>query len=1126
MSKEIDNEPIELEAIEAGGRDDAGTPALMDIDPKARKQSFLGKIGRQKGNGPKGKEQPHEKVPKGEHVDDSSKSKAQNAADKYNLPINPGGAMSPGKGKGRSGPKKKQPPAEAIKGFAKGQVKNFKAGDARVKTKMISAAMIAGGLAAATVQHAGVYRHITDAMIKQGYGKYIKAHGRDRGDFFSKCTSNDACKSVYLPAMQSRLALWLWSLPLLGIIGMSLASRKAEEDLPETRPGFARFATAKDPAMAKYLGPEPGKPDERRGYLGILEDGEMLKPPMYLRCSHAAIMGGPGARKSTGYHKPNMLMDAMEGSSSVVIDLKYPDARGGFFDMAQAFHKLGRKIQVFTPFDKTTMRLNLLETVVDIDSALEMSSMIIPTEQNEGGSAFYKNIERTTLGALLLGVAIGDKPSIREVYRKIVQGPTALKSYIQDHPDAIVRETAAPMMEIKADQLNGIIASLINKLSIFNSAALARATTPFPGQNLDLRQGMREPTFTYIGIQQGKLVAGAGQALLQLVKRTLDQAMFDVAMELNGRLDVHTVFYLDEFANLGPLPNIGTNFATMRSYNVSYQVTLQNRAQGENIYGAIGFKSFFENNLQFQIIFPAFLKMSDAELYSKIMGYTSVIERSHSKSRPSGLFAQGNQSESESVKVSKRELVTPDEMLDWPPDVGIVFPIGVRPIKVFMPRLDESHLKIVDSKGRKRLLENPLHRYYDELNIGKNPQAFLEEFLGSRNISEDEPEVELVPAEDRFKAWAMNLIGYGAQVKAYPTQRRCVIMAEDLPEEIYMPADAQEFIEKMWINIDPTRIKIVTKGAEVLGLTSIFPALCDLEIGGGVRLWINKFHRQLHGHPAADHELLDGDKDPLGFYEEESVTITPEALKTMFPGISDIHSRADDLKLRVKRNGHTYYRIPLRSQKVLAQLMGKATNQSAEEAEETPPKKGAGKPEQTAGKTGQGKEAGKGNSGPKAGTKESGGLSQSKGSTRSDTARAPLGAQPTTKQSQVKQPIDEELPEEELPLEDLPEAELPDEPLPEDDLPDEDLPLMEDIPDEPLPDEDPPGPSSNSNKTKAPAAAAANPKGNQPNKGQQQPGKQEAPGKQAEGRGLQGKPAKAEQKRPEAKKPRGLGLKK
>src|SRR5690606_10157414 len=131
------------------------------------------------------------------------------------------------------------------------------------------------------------------------------------------------------------------------------------------------------------------------------------------------------------------------------------------------------------------------------------------------------------------------------------------------------------------------------------------------------------------GIPQQKLGAN-GQMFLQLVKRSIDNELGEVSREHGGVFPIPISYYLDEFANFGPLPDIGSDFATMRSRRLAYHVTVQNMAQGAAVYGHQEWESFYRSNFQSVLIFPRYIRFGDAELFSRLAGNLTSVEQSTS----------------------------------------------------------------------------------------------------------------------------------------------------------------------------------------------------------------------------------------------------------------------------------------------------------------------------------------------------------------------------------------------------------------------------------------------------------------------------------------------------------------
>ncbi|MFR2768831.1 MAG: VirD4-like conjugal transfer protein, CD1115 family [Thomasclavelia sp.] len=89
-------------------------------------------------------------------------------------------------------------------------------------------------------------------------------------------------------------------------------------------------------------------------------------------------------------------------------------------------------------------------------------------------------------------------------------------------------------------------------------------------------------TILYIGISDS-------DKSLNFIPAIMYQQLFDILYAQadstsSGRLPIHTRFILDEFANIGQIPDFEVKIATMRSREISVNVILQNMAQLKKTY--------------------------------------------------------------------------------------------------------------------------------------------------------------------------------------------------------------------------------------------------------------------------------------------------------------------------------------------------------------------------------------------------------------------------------------------------------------------------------------------------------------------------------------------------------------
>jgi type IV secretion system protein VirD4 len=530
---------------------------------------------------------------------------------------------------------------------------------------------------------------VTRVMFHKGWTK--TANVSPQADLFTfgfRCifTAPD-CEKVFTTSFTQRIPNWMLYTPLLGFIGLILF-RILSIPRPEKDPGEARWATPKD--MNAYIGERP-EDTSRYGYLGLLEGKtkDVIRLPENARCAHTLIIGGTGAGKTTRYVNPNLLMDARDGASAVVFDLKYPDPRSGFLETINYFKAWGRNVYPFTPFDPDSVRIPLLAGVQTIQDAIGVAEAFRPFGEAEGGAEFYKNNERQLLAGLFLAVSQEPNPSLKRVFELLGGGSAALQKYLKEKP--IVRNFLATLLELRADQMTGICTGLMGDLLAFTNPNLNRATSMGPGDTLDLEKICDAPSFLYIGIPQEEIQGGQGQVLLRLIKRMIDRAILSACSKNNGRLKTHLNLYLDEFPSFGPLPNIAENLATMRSRRVAFHIAMQNLAQGQAVYGKEEFAGMINNNFAQMVVFPRSLRLEDATYFAELFGEMTVTEVSTNFMSDGGIVNNpiGAKKRSKSTKLATRFLLSAEAMRTFPDGWAVIETIGAPTAKVFMPRLDQ-----------------------------------------------------------------------------------------------------------------------------------------------------------------------------------------------------------------------------------------------------------------------------------------------------------------------------------------------------------------------------------------------------------------------------------------------------
>lgn len=528
-------------------------------------------------------------------------------------------------------------------------------------------------------------------MVSSGWARYLG--GVDPLETTLRCYFQSRCSGAVYRGPNAPRYLLVGIPPVLGILLLLVANSLITIRAPARSPGTARWADRKDL--------RPLRKGRQSGYVGFLkEEGgpRFLIPfPERIRNGHFAVIGGPGAGKTSAFFLPNLMKDAEEGNNAIVFDFKFPDPEG-LGEALSYFWAHGRKVYTFTPFERESMVLPLLEGGDTREGALSIAEMLVPKRPDEGSEEFYRNLERTILMTLVYALSTDTRGSRvvspKDLLLKLLAGPDKVVEYLRTHPRADVRDWVSKVADnigrLQADKKMGLFLGLASKLIIFDNARLNAATTPSPGSRegvIQLKEILMgdEPFLLYIGIPQAEIQGGKGQALLQLIKRLLDRAILAAAHANHGQLKRHTAIYLDEFPSFGPLPNMTEMLATMRSRRVSYLISFQDHAQGYAVYGKEEFNAMF-GTIQNLVFWPSRLSAEDRKWVMELLGETTALERSLSEAShtiPVGVHFEKRYTET--LKEAKRNLLPMDEMQRFPPEEAVVLTPGIPPIRVYMP---------------------------------------------------------------------------------------------------------------------------------------------------------------------------------------------------------------------------------------------------------------------------------------------------------------------------------------------------------------------------------------------------------------------------------------------------------
>ena len=385
-------------------------------------------------------------------------------------------------------------------------------------------------------------------------------------------------------------------------------------------------------------------------------------------------MDGSGSGKSASYSIPN----AFQMLGSYI----FTDPKGELYDKTAGYLKEnGYEIKVLNlvrpQYSDGYNPLMHISSQIDVDV---IASTIIKGQQAEGGKSdpFWDDSAEMLLKALIYYL-IATRPeeeqnlaSCAELVRAANSNGgsnllTELMSQLPyDHPARMNYKS----IEIAPEKTySSILSTLQSKLGKFDSKEIAELTST---DTIDFEEIGSKKTAVYVISSDTHT---AYDFLLTIFFAQLIQQLYDFADQNGGKLKVPTYFILDEFANIGKIPDFDKKISTSRSRKISFSVILQNIDQLEAVYE----KSYetIMGNCDTHL-FLGSNSYKTVEYFSKALGEKTIERDSVSINRDRQNWKTGK---SVSDQVMARALMTPDELRRMDNDDCIIFEKGIKPVK-------------------------------------------------------------------------------------------------------------------------------------------------------------------------------------------------------------------------------------------------------------------------------------------------------------------------------------------------------------------------------------------------------------------------------------------------------------
>ena len=413
--------------------------------------------------------------------------------------------------------------------------------------------------------------------------------------------------------------------------------------------------------------------------LGLYKNKPIFLPQDTFMNKNVAVFGASGSMKSRAYVRNYIFQAARRGESLVITDPKSEM----YEDMAVYLENQGYDVKVFNLV--SPQNSDSWNCIADINGddlmAQTFTDVVIKNTTVGMGDEFWDSASVNLLKALVLFVSVqykGEACTFGEAYKLISLHSAEDLDKMFSKLD-FTHPAFAPYNIFKqaSDTVrSGIIIGLGARLQVFQNEMIRNITT-YNEINL-VEAGKRKCAYFCITSDQDSTFDFLASLFFSFLFIRLVRYADNYGE--GGKLPVPVNFVLDEFPNIGAIPDFKKKISTTRSRAINISVIFQNLAQLQNRYPDGAWQEIL-GNCDTQL----FLGCTDdvtAKLVSDRTGEVTVAVASKTKNLNTWRVSDYTTEFREARSIGKRKLLTPDEILRLPVNEALVIMRGQKVLKV------------------------------------------------------------------------------------------------------------------------------------------------------------------------------------------------------------------------------------------------------------------------------------------------------------------------------------------------------------------------------------------------------------------------------------------------------------
>ena len=501
---------------------------------------------------------------------------------------------------------------------------------------------------------------------------------------------------------------------------------------------------SKQKVSGSYQGVEHGSSDwaSRGEQYKILSktEGILLAKKHYLPLDkhgnvNVLVVGGSGSGKSAAYVTPNATM--LHGS------YVYTDPKGELYDKTAGFFRQnGYDVKVLNLVNpENSDGFNPLMNVSAESDVDVIAHTIVKGQGGESKDPYWDDMAELLLKALiyyLIATRPEEEQNLASAAELVRNANSAgdiniLSDLMYELPASHPARKNYSSVEIAPEKAFGsILSTLQSRLGKFDPQGIAALTST---NTINFNDIAQKKTVLYVISSD---THGTYDFILTIFFSQMIQSLYDFADKQGGALPIRTYFFLDEFVNIGRIPDFDKKISTSRSRGISFSIILQTLDQLEAVYekshetiiGNCDTHLFLGSN-----------SSKTLEYFSKALGEKTIVRDSVSRTESEN---DEPKSKTYSDNIYARALMTPDELRRMDKSDCIIYESGIKPIKAkkYMWFEDKSMLNSLEANKERHnayVVDRGEWRIFDP--NAKESEANVDERLAELFKEEEQEEV-------------------------------------------------------------------------------------------------------------------------------------------------------------------------------------------------------------------------------------------------------------------------------------------------------------------------------------------------------------------------------------------------